>query len=41
LQPPARELWIVTHADTRKNARVRALTSWLTERFARTWPVPK
>jgi DNA-binding transcriptional LysR family regulator len=31
--PPGREVWIVTHADTRANARVRAVVTWLRERF--------
>jgi DNA-binding transcriptional LysR family regulator len=37
-QPPARDLWLVTHSDSRRNARVRVLRSWLSERFARSWP---
>lgn len=31
--PPSRDVWIVTHADARKNARVRALAAWLAARF--------
>jgi DNA-binding transcriptional LysR family regulator len=33
--PPGRDVWIVTHADTRGNARVRAVVSWLREGFGR------
>lgn len=31
--PPGREVWIVTHADARRSARVRAVVEWLRERF--------
>lgn len=31
--PPGREVWIVTHADSKKNARVRAVVAWLAERL--------
>jgi DNA-binding transcriptional LysR family regulator len=33
VSPPGREAWIVTHADSRRNARVRAVVAWLAARL--------
>lgn len=32
-QPPTRDVWVVTHSDSRNNARVRATVAWLSSRF--------
>ena len=37
---PTRELWAVSHADLRTNARVRAGMAWLSEVFARAAETP-
>jgi DNA-binding transcriptional LysR family regulator len=29
LRPPDREVWLVSHQDLRKNARIAAVTEWL------------
>lgn len=38
---PAREIWGVAHRDTQKNARVRAVMTWLDGLFERSSPKPR